>query len=315
MDWQPQKPDGDPDFLDRLLAEARWAEPTPETVRRLRGHWCSLMARRTRRRRLAWLLMAASILLAAVGVTSWLHSGLKTTGPSPNDVAGKKVVPSSPHPPPVRAPKSPSDPMLVKKQPPARLPATRTSRPPNVYERVVLAAHRRVHKNENRLSRSNQVQPTVQTVVQTAEQPASDRQGSPLCRQLSLLLAKGDLQSVRAFLERVEDTRTSAEALDCLTSAQNPPVEALFRCLRGASAGQRAAAALALGRLNRPAVSGELIAMVARGTYRQEAMIALLSSSEATAKQFLADAQRNPTLSLTLWNAKRQFQNFLSWRS
>ena len=96
---------------------------------------------------------------------------------------------------------------------------------------------------------------------------------------------------------------------------QNPPVELLFRCLRGPTVGQRTAAALALGRLNQPAVSRQLIAMIERGTYRQEAMIALLSSSEPIARQFLADAERNQMLAATLWNAKRQLQNPFTWRS
>jgi len=75
------------------------------------------------------------------------------------------------------------------------------------------------------------------------------------------------------------------------------------------------AAATVLGRLDQPAVSRNLIAMVRRGMYRQEAMIALLSSSETTARQFLADAERDPMLSATLWNAKRVFQTSLPWRS
>jgi HEAT repeat protein len=120
---------------------------------------------------------------------------------------------------------------------------------------------------------------------------------------------------VQVFLERVADPATSAAALDCLESGSPPPVEILFSCLRSPAVGQRMAAARVLGRLNQAAVSRELIAMVLRGTYRQEAMIALLSSSEATAQQFLAGAARDPTLSATFLNAKRQFQQFFSWRS
>jgi hypothetical protein len=75
------------------------------------------------------------------------------------------------------------------------------------------------------------------------------------------------------------------------------------------------AAARVLGRLDQPVVSRQLIAMVVRGMYRQEAMIALLSSSETTARQFLAAVARDPTLSAVLWNAKRQFQSLFFWRS
>jgi len=313
MDWQPEKPDGDPDFLDRLLAEARWAEPTPEAIGRLRGHWRSLMVRRTRRRRLAWILMAASILLAAVGLTSWLRSEHGAIQPRATDFAEKNVAPSLPQPSqqPVHAAKQPPSRSLVQKRMPANSPAARMSRPPNAYERVVLVAHRRARDSRVQRIESQPVEPPVE---QAAEQPAGNQQDAAR-RQLLSLLAQNDLPSVRAFLERVEDRRTSAAALDCLASASAPPVELLFQCLRGPTVGQRTAAALALGRLNEPMVSRELIAMIVRGTYRQEAMIALLSSSEPVARQFVADAERNPRLLATLWNAKRQFQSPFPWRS
>ena len=96
MDWQPQQPDGD--YLDHLLAEARWEEPAPEAIDRLHGHWRSLMTRRRRRRLLASLLMAASILLVAVGLMSWLQHGTGADRQEPMDVAGKDVIPSPPQP-------------------------------------------------------------------------------------------------------------------------------------------------------------------------------------------------------------------------
>ncbi len=314
MDWQPEKPDGDPDFLDRLLAEAQWAEPTPETIGRLQGHWWRLMVRRTRRRRLACLLMAASILLAAVGLTSWLRSGSAVDQRALTDMTVKNATPSPPpsiHQP-VRVVKQRPSPLLVRKHSPHRPFAAPTSRPPNVYESFVMVAHRRMQESKMRRVEPPPVEPPVE---QAPEQPAAEQQDAALRQELSSLLAKNDLQSVRTFLERVQDQRTSAVALDCLASAANPPVELLFRCLRGPTAGQRTAAALALGRLNRPAVSRRLIAMIERGTYRQEAMIALLSSSEPAARQFLANAERNRMLAASLWNAKRQLQNPFTWRS
>jgi len=196
MDWQPEKPDGDPDFLDRLLAEAQWAEPTPEVIDRLRGHWRSLMVRRTRRRRLAWMLMAASILLAAVGLTSWLRSEHGAIQPRATDMAEKKALPSLPQPiqQPVHAAKQPPSRSLVQKRMPANSPAARTSRPPNAYERVVLVAHRRARDSRSQYTEAKPVEPPVQ---QVAEQPTGDRQDA-LRQQLLLLLAQNDLPSVRA---------------------------------------------------------------------------------------------------------------------
>jgi hypothetical protein len=137
-----------------------------------------------------------------------------------------------------------------------------------------------------------------------------ERDPARLRQLLLLLLAEGDLQSVHIFLERVEDPRTSADAFNCLASAPNPPVEALFQYLRSPLISRRRTAALVLGRLNQPMVSRELIGMVVHGIYLQEAMFALVSSSETTAQQFLADAARNPKLLATLQNTKRQFHNY-----
>jgi hypothetical protein len=314
MDWQPEKPDGDPDFLDRLLAEAKWAEPTPAAIERLRGHWRSLVIRRTRRRRLAWMLMAASILLVAVGLTSWLRSGPGADRRTATDIAGKNVAPSPPQPvrQPVPRPKPQPDSLLVKKRIPARAPVARSSRPPNAYERVLLIAHRRTHADRMQPVEPPPVEPTVE---QAAEEPAGDQQDAALRRELLSLLAQNDLQSVRAFLQRVEDQHTSTIALDCLAATPNPPVELLFRCVHSPAAAQRTAAALALGRLNQPAISRELITMIARGVHRQEALIALFSSSEAAARAYVADAERSQMLAATFWNAKRQLQNFFPWRS
>jgi hypothetical protein len=309
MDWQPEKPDGDPEFLDRLLAEARWNEPTPETINRLRGHWRRLMVRRTRRRRLAWLLMAASILLTAVGLSFWLRSDPRPNPANPPDIAGKSVAPSPPSvQQPVQAAKHRPRSSPVRRETSSRLVAAQPSRPPNVYEQLVMIAHRRTHESRARRAEAVEEPAEETAVAQTANQ-ADDREEVELRQQLRLLLAENDLRSVGAFLERVADRRTSAGALNCLAAEPNPPVALLFRCLRGSKARERTAAALALGCLNRPEVSRELIAMIARGRYRHEAMIALLSSSESTARQFVANAERNQMLQATLWNAKRQFQH------
>lgn len=307
MDWSPKQPDGDSDDLDCLLAEARWDEPAPEAIDRLHGHWRSLMTRRRRRRLLASLLMAASILLVVVGLMSWLCHGLGANRLEPMDVAGKDVIPSPPQP--VRRPapivKQRPASILARKQAPANPPVAQSSRPPNAYERLTMIAYQRTRASRARPIESPPMKPPVE---QIAEQPVSD-QRTALRQRWSSLLAENNLRSMQAFLQRVEDRRTSAEALDCLAAVPNPPVELLFRCLRGPAAAQRTAAALALGRLNQAVVSQRLIAMIMRGMYRQEAMIALLSSSEPTARQFVVDAERNQMLSATLWNAKRQFQH------
>ena len=77
MNWKPEPPTRGPDPLDCLLAEARWAEPTPEAIGRLHDKWQSLIASpprpdaRTRARR----MMKRTIMLAAAAavlVCVWL---------------------------------------------------------------------------------------------------------------------------------------------------------------------------------------------------------------------------------------------------
>jgi hypothetical protein len=450
MDWQPEQPDPEPDPLERLLAEAQWAEPTREAIGRLRGQWQLLMAIRSPRRRWAWAAAAAAILVAA-GLTFWTLSDRGTIGPQPTNVAahtlpsppgrggggegqeGKgsghsRESPSTfangPQPNPLRAPTGGwsgegtvgANPVLPKGEatvasnllPAAKLPPTavaHSARPPNPYELATLVAYRRTRADRQRRAASGpgevaagQRDPVDLAIEQLVAEPSRsvreaaeplhvDRGGSeatlaarvgrtsgprqvaairllaeiatppslPLLQRLavwpevhaevirsmgrlsdsptlgrlsrdeqdpalrrellSMLLTRNDLRSVRVFLESAEDSHTTADALECLVLVSNPPVEMLFQCLCGPDAEQRMVAAGVLGRLNRPEVSRELIAMVARGMCRQEAMIALLSSSETTAQQFLANAARDPTLSATLWNAKRQFQSLFSWRS
>jgi hypothetical protein len=340
MDWQPEEPDNGPDPLDRLLADARWAEPAPEAVHRLRGQWRSLMSRRARRRRRLFALATAGSLLA-VGLGLWqlLSGTLRPT--RENDI----VAPSPLQAQKPLTPKTESS--LAVKRPPAspRTPAPRTPSPrtpgprscaSNAYEQVMITIHRRVvhqHRRDTAVAQpadaaveqeqpaARSVEPNVREVAEATNSPSlgqlAARQQDPAVRKemLSVLFARGDRASVDVFLTRVRDPKTSADALACVANMPNPPLQTLFQCLHSPQAARRIAAAQVLGRLNQPAVSRELIAMVARGTLRQEAMIALLSSSEATAQQFITDARQNPMLSATLWNAERVFQTSSSWRS
>ena len=209
-------------------------------------------------------------------------------------------------------------------------------RPSNAYEQVLITAQRRAVRQrrqslaaadpkpavaENIEPAGRAVESPLRAAAQAADSPTlgrlAAREQDPEARRelLSALLARDDRASVNVFLECVEDPQTSADALACVADARNAPVPTLFQCLRSPRAARRMAAAQVLGRLDQPAVSCELIAMVRRGTYRQEAMIALLSSSEATARQFLADAERDPMLTASLWNAKKLHDNFESGRT
>jgi hypothetical protein len=339
MDWQPQQPDTQPDPLDRLLAGARWAEPAPEAVGRLRSQWRSLMRRRSRRRRLFALATAGSLLAAGLAIWQFLSAALRPT--QENNIA----APSSPLQ--AQTPAAPkANPLLAVVHPPVKKPAAvrgSGKAPSNPYEQMLVT----VHKRAARQRRGNQslakpepkdtvaqaekpaarrAEPSIRDMLETTDSPTlgrlAGRQQEPAVRKevLAALFARDDPTSVNAFLALVDDQKTAADALACAADAPNPPLQSLFQCLSSPQSGRRMAAAQVLGQLNQPAVSRELIAM-ARGAYRQYAMIALLSSSEPAARQFVANAGRDPMLSATvlnagrLLNAKRVPKTTSSWRS
>ncbi len=330
MDWEPNKTDGEPDPLDRLLADARWPEPAPEAIVRLRGQWRSLLVRRSRRRRRLFALATAGTLLAVVA-TFW-QCVWRTVRPNrENNVAATSASPAVQP----TVPKTEAAPAL-KRPKAASSVAKHRPNTANPYELMMIAAHRRsVRERRRQLAAAETLdavaeveepadraaEPPIRALAEASDSPTLGRlaieEQDPVARKelLSALLMRDDPPSVKVFLELVENPRTSADALDCVSVASNPPVKMLFQCLRSSSASRRMAAARVLGRLDQPEVSRELIAMVCRGVYRQEAMVALMSSSEETAKQFLANAERDPMLSATLWNAKRLFQTSSLWRS
>jgi hypothetical protein len=74
---------------------------------------------------------------------------------------------------------------------------------------------------------------------------------------------------------------------------QEPPVEDLFAAMSNERMRVRMDAARTLGGLNNPAVSRRLAQMAINNINRREALVALLSSSDPVARQFLAAAQQD----------------------
>jgi hypothetical protein len=358
MSWEPEQLDGERDPLDGLLADARWEEPSPEAIHRLRGQWRSLMVRRKRRRRLFALATAGSLL--AVGLAFWQVATRTIRRNQENEIAGPRApqspagnsirhvadvpqprrsnVKNAPLPGAVheRAVARGAAPLVAKKHPTVVKPAMATrSNALTPYEMMMVAAHRRTTRERRKLDDAKPIdvatKPKTEEVrdIERPMQRVAENTDSPTLARLfreeqdrgarkellSALLGRNDPASVNIILSLVEDPRTSADALDGVTGAPNAPVHTLLQCLRSSHFARRMAAAQVLGRLDQPVVSCELIAMIKRGEYRQEAMIALLSSSEPTARQFLVDAERDPLLAATLWNAKRLYQNLGNTRT
>jgi hypothetical protein len=323
MDWQPEQPDAEQDVLDRLLAEARWEEPAPEVLHRLQNQWRFLMAGRVRRRRQRMALVAAGIFLA-IGLTFWARGTvpifvLAKMGLSPSSTqrgAGGEGIKQGPvasgqrterknhqisksqnlKSPNLQIIKSPNLQIGMASPHPSPLPkgegtATKArAREPNPYELLVLAAHRRtiaaqrdMDNVESEPAKTSEDTTRSTKPVESADGPEAVKGTDPFSPTTA-----GQWS-----------TRKSGQSLD-----------KLFQGIRSKDVSQRIASAQALGRLDQPEVSRTLITMAVRGVNRQEALIALLSSSEPTARQFTAEAERNPSLSPALWNAKRQSQTF-----
>jgi len=113
---------------------------------------------------------------------------------------------------------------------------------------------------------------------------------------LAALLARGDLRSIVFYLEFVQSPATSQTALAATEIVRDPPMGVLFAALQDPFEPRRFAAARVIGRIDGPATTQRLIAMVEDGTNRQEACAALLSSRGKEAVSYVANAQANPLL-------------------
>jgi len=101
---------------------------------------------------------------------------------------------------------------------------------------------------------------------------------------------------VDAFLARVADPKTRGQALATLDTLTNPPTDQLLARLTDRRSDVRVAAALALGRIDGPATTDRLIALIAQGQSRREAFIALAASRGDEARAFLQQAAQSENL-------------------
>ena len=133
----------------------------------------------------------------------------------------------------------------------------------------------------------------------------------PLLRKqlLATLLTRGDEQSVAVFLSFVEQDSSDAAALAAAHEASPVPLGSLFGFLQGPQSSRRMAAARVLGRIDDPRIPQRLIPMVLENVFRQESLIALLSSPRREAAEFLQLARRDPLLVASLQAAHYQFAN------
>ncbi|MBN2024007.1 MAG: HEAT repeat domain-containing protein [Pirellulales bacterium] len=113
---------------------------------------------------------------------------------------------------------------------------------------------------------------------------------------LASLLARRDSGSLVVYLKLVASPKTGAAACEALAREPYPPIDELFAYFNSPRLDERAAAAVALGRLDNPAVIDRLARLVAHDRHGREALMALAASRHESAARFLANLRRDPAM-------------------
>jgi PBS lyase HEAT-like repeat-containing protein len=135
----------------------------------------------------------------------------------------------------------------------------------------------------------------------TIDQLVRDETSTDLQRVLlAALLGRDEPVALGIYLNYVDSKTYGPTALAATEQVSNPPMERLFSTLHSTSEFERLAAARVLGRIDGPATTERLIALLEEGQSRQEACVALLSSRGEEAANFVSNARTNPTLATLL---------------
>lgn len=266
--------------LDELLAQARWPEPSNESTERLRRQWMSL--HRPRIGQPAIWAAAAAVLLA-IGLAAWVNMPSRHIEIPAPLVHGPDVNVETPT---VRQSKiawreatlHERLALLSASSSASPKPALPAPAPPKQDVAAVPPLH---HESV----------PAIVTLARTA------RSGDARAQACSALLARGDAESINAFLSLVLDPATRNSALAALHDAPDGAAEALLAALDHRRVDYRLAAAKSLGSLcEHGGVGARLQQMVRENDNRREALAALVSCPGKPAADFLRVARFRPSI-------------------
>jgi hypothetical protein len=276
LEIDPFEPDDASDAaLDRLLAQATWAEPSPASTQRLRENWRAIRRRRMSMRIGAAMAVAASLAIVVGSFTYWMSQGAR---PHTRPPVFLNVIPDSP---------TNVKPLVARTAEPAPI----VGQPLTIGQKLALLRSQAPPSRPPNLVKP--APPPAKPVVRDLSHLLADvRSPSADLRRTVLreMLDRSDPQSMNAFLGFLRDPSLRDEALAVLRSAPNPPVDRFVEQLNSPLLANRMAAAQALGEICDADVAGRLAQMVRSGTNRREAIAALLSSSKPIAARSLANA-------------------------
>jgi hypothetical protein len=136
--------------------------------------------------------------------------------------------------------------------------------------------------------------PTLQRLLGSASNHLERRQ------IIAAMLGRDPAAAMPQYLRLVENARSRSDALEALDDLPRPPADELMAALRSPQISVRLAAARALGHIDGPQTTAELVALVSTNISRREAMAALLYSKGDDARAAVAGARQSRELALVV---------------
>ena len=312
------------DPLDELLSVARFPLPADRSILRLEKTWREL---RRPARRIVPVLSAAAAVMLVIGAWAllWREATLQTE-------MGVATSPPRRHAPDAPAGFSAGRPATtlelalvrvveVRDREATTLPVRRTADndreviearlalviaqsngkvAAGIAEQFCAVATTRSLPLVLKLAQREQTRPaTIDALARLADaetlaQWARASQSSDERRRLIAgMISRMSSSEAQAYLELVSRPESRDDALAALKDAKASLADGFFDAIDSPRADLRVAAAMALGRMEQPAVSRRLIEMVAADRSRREAFLALAASREQAARQFMQRAAQS----------------------
>lgn len=133
----------------------------------------------------------------------------------------------------------------------------------------------------------------VSTLARLIPSAKDDAEKSQL---IAAMLRRNPAESMPEFLRLVENLQTRQAALQSLDELDHPPTQELMAALGAANMADRFAAARALGHIDGPHTTAELVGRIEENRSRRECIAALLLSRGKEAKTVVAEARQSPRL-------------------